>query len=177
MGVRLTFVALFLLVPALLAQGPPKPEAQLAALAKLDSMVGTWTGEGWMDFGGRRATFRGSEVVQRKLGGVALLVEGNFFSRPPGTDKDIPVHTTLGVISFDPQTQKYRFTTWLATGTSGDRELILTEGGWRWEMKSPRGVIRYDTKITESGEWIEIGERSADGTEWTKFFEMKLKKE
>lgn len=177
MRARLTFVAFFLVVPALFAQGPPKPEAQLAAMAKLDSMIGTWNGEGWMDFGGRRATFRGSEVVQRKLGGVALLVEGNFVSRPAGADKEIPVHTTLGVISFDPQAQKYRFTSWLATGTSGDRELILTDVGWRWETKGPRGVIRYDTKITASGEWIEIGERSADGTEWTKFFEMKLKKE
>jgi hypothetical protein len=27
-----------------------------------------------------------------------------------------------------------------------------------------------------NGEWFEIGERSADGTTWGKFFEMTLKK-
>src|SRR5687768_4475308 len=102
------------------SQGPPKPEAQLAAMAKLDYMAGTWNGEGWMDFGGRRATFRGSEIVQEKLGGLALLVEGSFFARPPGAERDIPVHTTLAVISWDPAAQKYRFNTWLATGTSGE---------------------------------------------------------
>lgn len=154
---------------------PPPPTAQIAAIDKLAHMTGDWRGEGWMDFGGFRTTFRGSEVVTRKLGGTVLLVEGNFTARPPGATADIPVHTTLGVISYDPATRGYRFTTWLATGTSGDRELVVTPEGWQWEIKSPRGVTRYRTSLT-ADRWLEIGERSPDGEKWVQFFEMTLRK-
>lgn len=157
---------------------PPTPDAQLAAIAKLDMMVGEWRGEGWMEFGGRRSPFRGTEKVQRKLNGVALLVEGAFTSRPAGSEVDIPVHTTLGVISYDPKSKAYRFASWLATGTSGERELeLLDDGkGWRWDIEIPgMGTTRYTTTF-DDGEWFEIGERSKDGKEWTKFFEMRLKR-
>lgn len=159
-------------------QGPPRPDAQIEAMSKLDYLAGTWKGEGWTDVGGRRATFHGSEVVQQKLDGTVLLVEGSFFSKPPGADADVPVHTTLGVISFDPRTKNYRFTTWLANGSSGDRELTVTPTGWKWEIKSPRGVMRYETTISPAKDvWSEIGERSADGKTWEKFFEMTLRKQ
>lgn len=156
--------------------GPPKPEAQINAIARLEYMIGDWAGEGWMDIGGRRASFRGGEVVQKKLGGIALLVEGSFFAKILGQDAEVPVHTTLGVISFNPETKKYGFTTWLATGASGERELNLTADGWQWETKGSRGVVRYTMKLTESGDWHEIGERSSDGRTWQKFFEMTLRK-
>jgi hypothetical protein len=153
------------------AQGPPKPEAQIAAMKKLDYMAGVWEGEGWIEMGSRM-TFRGTETVQRKLNGLALLVEGAFVS-----PQNVPVHTTLAVISYDPKTNKYDFDTWLGTGSSGEHELVLLDNGWQWEIHPPMGgVIRYTMTLTEAGEWLEIGERSKDGTEWKKFFEMKLKK-
>jgi hypothetical protein len=157
--------------------GPPaKPEAQVKAIALLDYMVGEWSGEGWMDVGGRRVTFRGTEAVERKLDGTVLLVEGNFLAKPAGAVTEVPVHTTLGVISFNPQTGRYRFTTWLASGSSGERELTLLPQGWQWEIKSPAGVVRYIMRLTERGEWLETGERSSDGAAWQQFFEMRLRK-
>jgi hypothetical protein len=182
---RMPSVQVMMIVVAVLAAGvaaqdqrpgPPRPDAQIAAMARLGYMVGTWSGDGSMDVGGKTVSFRGTEVVQSKLAGTALLVEGSFFAKAPGAESEVPVHTTLGIISFDPKTEKYRFTTWLATGTSGDRELRVIPDGWQWEIKSPRGVVRYVTKFTEAGEWFEIGERSSDGTTWQKFFEMKLHK-
>jgi hypothetical protein len=154
--------------------GPPRPVAQIEAMAKLAHMAGEWNGEGWMDMGARRATFRGGERVQSKLDGSVMLVEGSFFSTIG--EREVPVHTTLGVIWFDPASKKYRFNTWLATGTAGQHELELLESGWRWQLETPRGgTMRYTTKLTED-EWLEIGERSTDGSTWTQFFEMKLKK-
>lgn len=155
----------------------PSPEKHIAAMKKLDYMVGNWRGEGWMDRGGERYHFRGSELVQSKLDGVALLVEGSFFGKVPGNDQEVPVHTTLGVISYDAQKQVHRFHSWLATGSSGERELTLNEDGWHWEIKTPRAVIRYTMKLTLEGEWFEVGERSADGESWQKFFEMRLQKQ
>lgn len=173
----LAILALSVGLPA--AAQPPSPEsaaAQRAAMAKLDYMTGEWVGEGWMDLGTGRSTFRGSERVQSKLGGIALLVEGDFVGKRPGSEEEVPVHTTLGVIYYDPQAQRYRFDTWLATGGAGGRELTVNADGWQWEIKSPRGMIRYVMKLTPAGEWFEVGERSTDGTTWQKFFEMTLRK-
>jgi hypothetical protein len=171
-------VALACLVPA--HAGAQIPDslrtAQAAAMQRLDYMVGTWRGEGWIDYGGRRLTFRGSEQVQRKLDGLALLVEGNFLGRAPGAEREVPVHTTLAVISYAPATRRYQFDTWLASGAQGEHELLLADDGWQWEIRQPAGRIRYVMRLTPEGEWLETGERSADGTAWRQFFEMRLRK-
>ena len=166
------------IAPATVRAQPPDSvrQAQASAMAKLDYMAGRWQGEGWIEYGGRRITFRGSETVQRKLGGLALLVEGDFVSRPPGAERDVPVHTTLAVISYVPAERRYRFATWLASGAQGEHELVLTADGWRWELDQPMGRVRYVMRLTPAGEWLETGERSADGAAWTQFFEMRLKK-
>jgi hypothetical protein len=163
-------LVLLMFALAAFAQGPPKPDAQLAAMKKLDYLVGTWEGEGWVEMMGPRTTFRGTEVITRKLGGVALLVEGAHFSN------DVPVHTTLAVMSYDPQAKTYAFDTWLANGMTGEYELVVNDNGWSWDIRTPMGVMRYSMTINDAGEWVEIGERSRDGAQWKKFFEMKLKK-
>jgi len=145
-------------------------------MKKLDYMVGQWQGTGWISRGAGRQTFAGTETVQRKLGGVALLVEGNFKGKLPGAAQDTTVHETLAVISYDDKAKRYRFQTYLATGSTGDHELAITEDGWQWGMQTPRGNVRYTFKLTEKGEWFEIGEFSQDGTSWQKFFEMTLQR-
>ena len=145
----------------------PTPDAQLAAMAKLEYMIGNWQGEGWMEMGGRRMTFRGGEKIQKKLNGVAQLVEGSFFSKPEGAPAEIPVHTTLAVISFDPKTSTYRFASWLANGGSGSTELVVSDTGWHWVTEQG---IKFTMTLTD-GQWVETGERAG-----TKFFEMRLKK-
>jgi hypothetical protein len=157
------------------AQDPSKlgADAQRAAMAKLDYMVGDWHGTGWMDRG-ERSTFAGSERVQRKLDGLALLVEGDFAA---STDPGRSVHKTLGVIYYDPQKNVYRFDTWLAVGSHGEHELEVLDDGWRWEIEFPGGTVRYTMRRNTKGEWFEIGERTNDnGTNWIKFFEMTLAK-
>jgi hypothetical protein len=155
----------------------PPPTAQLEAMAKLRYMVGEWRGSGWFEMQpGQRLEFRGGERVQEKLDGLALLVEGRFTGRPPGATEEVPVHTTLAVISYEPRARKYEFHTWLATGVSGEYELTLTDDGWRWDIRYPGGTIRYTMRLGPDGEWIEVGERSTDGATWAKFFEMTLRK-
>ena len=168
---RMKLTVLMLAMAAFSMSAQPKPDAQIEAMKKLDYMAGDWQGDGWIDMGGSRITFKGGEKVQRKLNGVALLVEGSFFS-----ESGMPVHTTLAVISYDPKGKKYDFNTWLAQGTTGDHELKLTDNGLYWELHPPgAGTIRF-TMTLQDGQWVEIGERSTDGTNWKKFFEMKLKK-
>jgi len=70
---------------------------------------------GYSSCGGQRRAFRGGEVIQEKVGGLALLVEGTFYDRDNPERKE-PVHSTLGVISYAPGPSTYRFLTWLANG-------------------------------------------------------------
>jgi hypothetical protein len=156
-------------------RGIPTGDAERAAMAKLSYMVGRWEGDGWMDMGRGREVFRGSETVQSKLRGVALLVEGDFSGKLGSSEAEGPVHTTLGVIYFDAKSAKYRFDSWLATGMAGERELTPTRDGWQWEIQTPQMRIRYTATFTPE-QWFEIGERSADGASWQKFFEMTLRK-
>jgi hypothetical protein len=155
---------------------PPSASAtaQRDAMAKLKTMIGDWTGSGWMQLPQGRVEFHGTEKVQFKLDGLTILVEGAFFHRDEAAGVDRPVHTTLGVIWFDPASQAYRFRSWLATGAGGEHSLELIEDGWRWEIPTPYGQIRYTTRFT-ADTWHEIGERSAGG-EWHQFFEMTLRR-
>jgi hypothetical protein len=168
-------LVLFGALPSI-AQETSVPTAQVEAMKRLTYMPGVWEGEGWIQRGPQRQTFRGREVVQSKLNGLALLVEGNFSGRPPGSDRDVPVHTTLGVISYDAQARVYRFLSWLATGTSGSAMLEVQDRGWRWDISSPQGLIRYSMSLTDSGEWLEVGDFIREGAPPIRFFEMRLKK-
>jgi hypothetical protein len=159
----------------LLAQAPPATQRE--HMKKLDFMIGRWKGEGWIDRDGQRRTFAGTETVQGKLGGIALLVEGLFKGKVAGQDEEVTVHETLAVISYDEKANTYRFRTYLASGQSGDHELQLDENGWRWGMKYPQAELRYTFKLTGKGEWFEIGEFSPDGQSWRQFFEMTLRRD
>ena len=145
-------------------------EQQRVQVKKLESMVGQWKGSGWMQQGPNRETFTGTETIQRKLDGLALLVEGKF-TNPEGK----VIHETLAVLAFNQKESKYRFRTYLATGMSGEHDFRLVEGGYEWGFQAPVGTIRFTIK-TDNDIWFEIGEFSRDGQNWMKFFEMKLEK-
>lgn len=136
--------------------------AKREAMQRLAYMVGQWQGEGWIQMGGPRITFRGGERVQSRLGGITLLVEGDFSSRPPGAEHDVPVHQTIGVIGFDETDSTYRLTTWTATGATGNHTLELRDDGWRWQLDVGTGTVRYTATFPSNDEWVEIGEFSRE---------------
>lgn len=177
LGAALAALLLLAVAADLAAQAPPpmQPDVQRAAMDRLAYMAGDWAGEGWMLSPAGRQTFTGGERVQRKLDGLALLVEGDFTARSPDSTA-VPVHNTLGVISYDPRDSTYRFRTWLATGAAGAHELELMDDGWRWYIENPRGRIRYTATFTPQGMWHEIGEMERAPGSWMQFFEMTLRK-
>ena len=152
------------------AQENPNTGLQRAEVKKVESLVGHWKGSGWIQQGAKRETFTGTETVQRKLDGLALLVEGKFTNAEGKV-----IHETLAVLDFNEKDSKYRFRTYLASGRSGEYELKLVSDGYEWGFQSPMGTVRYTIKMT-SDVWFETGEFSKDGKTWIKFFEMKLDK-
>lgn len=152
----------------------PDPAAAQEAIARLDFMVGNWTGEAWQLRGSERVATRMVETVERKLGGAVLLVEGRG-TIPVSGDDDRVVHHALGVISFDPASGAYTLRSYLATGQSGDFALTLIDQGVAWTREVPGGQVRNTARFT-SEEWHEIGEFSRDGESWTQIMELRLQR-
>ncbi len=175
---NILFAALFVVLSVSLAFGQMDKEAQqklieirCVEMKKLDQWVGNWSGSGWIQQGREKETFVGAENVQKKLNGLALLVEGNFRNK-----EGVVIHETIGILTHNLKTKNYSFNTFLANGSNGEHEFKSTPDGWQWGLQFPGGSMRYTTKLS-SDTWFEVGEISMDeGKTWRKFFEMELKK-
>ena len=163
---------------AVAGQEPQPSSTQLEAMKKLNFLVGEWKGEGWTEFvPGQRRTSPIAESVQPKLGGIVLLVEGLGKKKVPDKQEEVVVHNALGILSYDERAKIYRMRSHIATGQTTDAEAKFTDGGFQWAFKAgPSLSFRYTVKLTDKGEWFEIGEMSQDGTTWRKFHEMTLQK-
>lgn len=153
---------LFALPGAALAQpAAPAPHA----IEKLDFLLGEWKGEGWIqNRDGTRENFTSTEIIQKKLAGTALLIEG--------------VHTgfeALAVVTYDEKAKQYRWRSFTSRGGGVDVEAKLV--GDRELQWQPSPQSRYTIKISESGLWEEVGEYSLDqGKTWKQFFAMRLQR-
>ena len=155
-------------------------EAQRSQMKKLERMVGQWQGSGWIQQGADKQNFNGTETVQSKLDGLALLVEGKFKSKGSAKENEKVInekviHETLAVLSYNAKSQNFDFQTYLANGMGGKHELKITENGFEWGFQFPNGSTRYLIKVSNDV-WFETGEFSMDGKTWKKFFEMELKR-
>lgn len=147
-------------------------------MGKLGFLIGEWKGEAWMQRGpGKPEYFVQTEKVTPKAGGKALLVEGLGRKKlEDGTAGDV-VHDAVALISWDKVKNKYRFDAHVAQQESVDTAIEVTAPNTAvWGFDTPQGKIRYTIRLTDKGEWNEVGEFSRDGTNWMKFFEMTLTK-
>ena len=156
----------------LLAQAPtqPPPE-QVAAMLKLGFMLGEWRGESWTLVGKEKRTSTGTEIVQSKLNGTIVTIEGTF----KNTAGQV-VHNAFGVFSFNPRSDLYRFHAYTATGQRADAKVAMRDDGLDWSFEAGPGIqMKYKIRLDEKGEWVEKGEMTREGTT-VQVFEMRLKK-
>jgi hypothetical protein len=175
-GVLVAAVLLAGGISGLDAQGLPPVPAEMGALGWL---VGAWEGSGWIEEGGRRGEFRGTERVERRMGGRVLVVEGSFTADMGPERGEVPVHQALGVISWDGRAGHHVMRTYTARGGQGEaHEAAVSEGRIVWGYDDPRmGRVRYTLTRTGEGAWREVGHASSDGGEtWHQFFEMELRR-
>lgn len=141
-------------------------------MEELSNWVGTWEGEGWqMDETMQKKTFKVKEVVESKLDGMAISVEG----KGVGPDGNLG-HHAIGLIFYDLDAKNYTFQSVTFEGYATRTEGSFNEDGqFVWGFKIPQAQLRY-TITLEGDEWIERGEYSRDGEQWWPTMEMKLRR-
>ena len=146
----------------------------LSAMQAISSLEGRWEGAGWSRRGPAEPEyFTSLEQVESRLDGRALLIEGLHHDTG---DAAKVVHHALAMTTYDPDAGRYDFRSYAAGHGSGNFEGHVEGGTFIWGFEIPgRGQIRYTIRI-EDDEWHEVGEFSADGSQWNQVFQMDLRK-
>lgn len=175
---RLAVAVALLAVPVFSAD--PPGQANRDALKKFDYLAGKWKGEASIRMGpGDPQKIQQSEDVQYRLGGTILVIEGIGRGKLPDSDKEGVVFNAFAVVSYDPAKKEYAMKAYRMEGLSVDAWIKPADKGFTWGFTSPepKMEIKYTMKLTDKGEWNEVGEVSRDGGKtWFKFFEMTLTK-
>ena len=141
--------------------------------------IGRWQGEGSMQMGpGEPRKSKVDERIESRLDGMVLLVEGIGKAQDASKQETI-VHHALAILSYDKNTEQYKFRSYLKDGRSTDAWIKPTgENSFQWGFDIPgRGKTRYSIVLDPTKKtWDETGEFSQDGTTWMKFFSMHLTK-
>ncbi len=163
------FLTLPLAAPAWAAEPPADPG--LAAMQALQPWVGRWQGTGSLRRGaGEPERFAGEEVIEARLDGHVLLIEGTHWT----PDHARLVHHALALLSFDSKAGAYRFRSFLADGSEGEFAFRAENGVYRWTIESPQGAIEYRIEIA-GDRWHEVGTIQRDGRS-VPFFEMEMQR-
>jgi hypothetical protein len=168
-------VVVFAMVPVRAQSPQPDPAPVLEAMKAVAFLEGRWAGEGWIQMGpGPKEEFSQTEVVERKLDGGLLLIEGIGHSRAAEPKK---VHHAFAVVSFDPRNKNYRFSSHIVGRPPLDVDPEVGSNTLRWSYQPQAGVyIRYLITVADAT-WHEVGEFSRDGQSWRQFFEMTLRRQ
>jgi hypothetical protein len=171
-----------ILISAAMLAAPPLqaqhgPNASAAAMQRLAFLVGEWRGPASMQMGpGAPVQVAQHELVTLAAGGTVLAIVGRGTISQGGTER--VVHDAFATVWYDETAERYRMRAHLATGQTVDAEPRVSRDTLVWGFQHPQaGHIRYTVTLSPTGEWHEIGERSADGDSgWTRFLEMRLQR-
>jgi hypothetical protein len=182
---RFLLVALMMLASgcaSAAAQTQPQPAAapsyrgpdlatQRAAIERLSSLVGQWSGTADLEFPVQRTIYQ-TERVERSADGLLLFIHGAGYA-DAGHSGD-PVFRAFGVISYDDQRQIYEMRAYNEGRAVTAEARFLDDGRFQWTMNFSPVIVRY-TLTVEDSRWREVGEMSRDaGATWTRTIEIDL---
>src|SRR5215203_2479196 len=129
-------LAVLLMGVSLFAQAPPTQASaeHIAAMKKFDFLLGEWRGESWTLVGKEKRTSTGTEIVQSKLNGTIVTVDGAFKNAAGQS-----VHSAFGVFSFNPRSDLYRFHAYTAAGQMADAKVSMRDKGFDWSFEPMTG--------------------------------------
>ena len=156
------------------AQPPSPAPAVKAAMQKVAWLIGEWEGDGWrVTQSGAVETFTVSEVVEAKLDGQVLVIEGRGWSH---TQDGVRVdgHHAIGVFSYSAHEERYHFDAFVSEGYQTRATPEIGENTYSWSHSvGPNAEMQYTAQLTSDGAWFEIGSYCrADDCQKT--FEMRL---
>lgn len=168
---KILIIALLLVSYAARAQDATA--VRLEKMNQVKFLLGQWKGSGWMLIDGKKEYFDQTENINAKLDGAVIIVEG--MGKVPQTGRVI--HNALAMLTYDIAKKQFRWTSTTTAGYISDIVPEVSHEKFVWMLNSrASSKIRY-TITLDKGDWLEIGEQSADdGKTWTQNFEMRLKK-
>jgi hypothetical protein len=140
---------------ALGAQQPAQSttDMQREAMRKLAFLAGQWSGPITVVRGPGEPLHRiQTEIVQYKLDGLVLLIEGKS-TAPDGK----VMFSALATVSYDDASHSYRFRAY-NDGHYLDTELSVQDGGFSWQYQAGPAHIVNTMQLTKTGEWSEVTE-------------------
>jgi hypothetical protein len=152
-------------------------DALQGQMRAFDFLLGTWEGEGWIQFGPQRRNFRQHETVRTAAGGVVVVVDGLGV----GADADNQgkkVHEAFAVAHWDAAANQFRWIAFRAAdGTRIEATPVLQENQLIWEPPAIGGrKARFTIRREPDGRWHEIGEAETPDGKRVPFLEMWLKR-
>ena len=160
------------------------PSVNAVAMHKLDFLLGSWEGDGWIIMGrdGRR-TFHQHETVRPAAGGVVVIIDGLGKSTDVGREGQV-IHQAFALVSHDSATKTFRWRAFRATGEETVAEPVIGDSSLVWGMDvGPAGHashVRFTIELTPDGAWHEVGDLLPPGSvgdsTGSRFFEMTLHK-
>jgi hypothetical protein len=160
------------------AQAPPNPalDAQLAAMERIENMLGEWLGQGWFMIGDKRV-----EITQWVLS--EAQAQGQVFSTRDKIQRRVeplpsPRASSFGVFTFDEKTRRYRGTTYFE-GQVNVQEIEVSEPNLITSRNTaPDGSLRrFRLDVRQPGVWLETMEVSRDaGATWTPLYEVTMRR-
>ena len=136
------------------------------------ALAGTCAGPVFISRGpGEPARYTQTELVQFKLDGLVLQVEG--------TTRDAAgkvAFQALATISYDSETAGYRLRAY-NDGRYLDTELKVVPKGFEWGYTAGPLKIRNVMRVSEKGEWVETTESVYAATPPRKSVEMTLRRQ
>jgi hypothetical protein len=150
---------------------PQDVPTQVAAMNRLNFMLGRWKGSGWIiGVGGVRQDFDQTEVVTKKVQGTVMTVDGE--GRDPADAHRI-VDSALAVVNYNDTTQQFRWEAF-SQGFVTDTTAVVGDHTFQWSLVETAVTIRYSLTFTNTA-WHEIGEVTTDGGQtWHQNFQMDL---
>jgi hypothetical protein len=149
--------------------------ARRKAMDKLAFLVGDWGGEATAFTQAGQMKLWQSEWIRPKLKGQILAVEGMgrrlLASGPADT-----LFNAWATIEWTAE-KGYMMKSVTLDGRSGEFPLTVSDSGFVWGIDLPQGgKVRYTMRLSPSGEWMENGQYTRDGSTWYPVMDMRLKR-
>lgn len=175
---RITGLLVLLLASAVMAQSYTQIQIR-NRMQDISFLQGEWKGDGWIQLeSAGRSTFDQSEKIYWKLDSTLLIVEGVGINKTEGKAPDT-AHLAYAVLSWNEPDSSYHMRAYRSTGEFVDAPAeLVNDSTFVWYFEIPHYVMtRYTVTVSGGNTWHEIGEHSGDGSSWTKFMEMTLRRE